>query len=127
MNSLVPSALAASENSLLLPSTSKFSRGHAGSNAKKINNNAIISISRFENSKLLSASKPLNGGKEKEGTAKVTRIITLDHMAISPGGFYKLWLVNSLLKYTCLIQHYEKWTKCIYIDIVLNYELTIRV
>ena len=80
MNSLVPSALIASENSLLLPSTSKFSRGHAGSNPKKINNNAIISTPRFENIRLISASKQLNGGKEKEYTEKVTWVIILDEI-----------------------------------------------
>ena len=111
MNSLVPSALIASENSLLLLSTSKFRGGYAGSNPKSINNNAIISIPRFENNRLISASKQLNGGKEKECTAKVTRVIIFDNMAISPRGFYKLWLIDSLLKYTCLIQHYKKWTK----------------
>ena len=92
-------------------SPSKFSGGDAGSNPNKINNNAIISITRFENIRLITASKQLNGGKEKECTTKVTRVTILEHMAISPRGFYKLWLINSLLKYTCLIQHYEKWTK----------------
>ena len=95
----------------LLPSTSQFSRGDACSNPMKINNNAIMSTPRFENGRLISASKQLNGGKKKECTAKVTRVIILDHMAISPRGFYKLWLIDSLLKYTCLIQHYKKWTK----------------
>ena len=92
-------------------SPSKFSGGDTGSYHMKINENAIISIPRFENIRLISASKQLNGGKEKECTAKVTRVIISDHMAISPRGFYKLWLIDSLLKYTCLIQHYKKWTK----------------
>ena len=76
----------------------QFSRGDACSNPMKINNNAIISISRFENSKLISASKPLNEGEEKECTARVARVIILNQMAISPIRFYKLWLINSLLK-----------------------------
>ncbi len=92
-------------------SPSKFSGGDTGSYHMKINENAIISIPRFENIRLISASKQLNEGKEKEGTARVTRVIILNHMAISPRGLYKLWLINSLLKYTCLIQHYKKWTK----------------
>ena len=61
-------------------SPSEFSGGDTGSYPMKINENAIISIPRFENIRLISASKQLNGGKEKEYTEKVTWVIILDEI-----------------------------------------------